>query len=109
MPGMVHRTPVFSSATLRSGTGRTVWLKAENLQKTGAFKYRGACNLMAGLSVEEGSKGVITPSSGNHGPAVALAAVLGGGIPGPSGEMAVVLSGGNMEPALPGQLLGSSG
>src|SRR4029078_2739870 len=67
-------TPVYSSETLSRLSGRTVLLKAENLQRTGAFKIRGAYNTIAQLSAEERSRGVLTASAGNHGQAVAWAA-----------------------------------
>src|SRR4029078_4756245 len=67
-------TPVYSSETLSRLSGRTVLLKAENLQRTGAFKIRGAYNTLAQLSAEERSRGVLTASAGNHGQAVAWAA-----------------------------------
>jgi threonine dehydratase len=67
-------TPVFSSETLTRRSGRPVMLKAENLQRTGSFKIRGAVNKIATLTDEERSAGVVTASAGNHGQAVALAA-----------------------------------
>ena len=67
-------TPVYSSETLSRLAGRPVLLKAENLQRTGAFKIRGAYNTIAQLSAEERSRGVVTASAGNHGQAVAWAA-----------------------------------
>jgi threonine dehydratase len=70
----VHRTPVFRSATIDDRVGATVFCKAENLQKVGAFKARGATNAILGLSADERSRGVATHSSGNHGQAVAYAA-----------------------------------
>lgn len=78
LQGIVHRTPVFSSATFAAWTGKKVWLKAENLQKTGAFKFRGASNFLARRQMGGSQGGVITPSSGNHGQAVALAAAQRG-------------------------------
>lgn len=68
-----HRTPLFRSRTLDALAGRPVVLKAENLQRTGSFKYRGACNAMQSLSDEERCRGVLTYSSGNHAQALALA------------------------------------
>jgi threonine dehydratase len=65
---------VYSSETLSRLSGRTVLLKAENLQRTGAFKIRGAYNTIAQLSAEERGRGVVTASAGNHGQAVAWAA-----------------------------------
>jgi threonine dehydratase len=67
--GHVRRTPVFSCASLGDG----VWLKAELLQRTGAFKVRGAFSRIAALSPEERARGVVTCSAGNHAAAVALA------------------------------------
>ena len=67
-------TPVYPSETLSRRAGRTVQLKAENLQRTGAFKIRGAVNTIATLSAEERAAGVIAASAGNHGQAVAWAA-----------------------------------
>jgi threonine dehydratase len=67
-------TPVYGSATLVRETGRDVLLKAENLQRTGSFKIRGAFNTLATLSPEERAAGVIAASAGNHGQAVAWAA-----------------------------------
>jgi threonine dehydratase len=67
-------TPVYSSETLGRRSGRPVFLKAENLQRTGSFKIRGAVNKIAALSEAERAAGVVTASAGNHGQAVALAA-----------------------------------
>jgi len=67
-------TPVYGSATLSRETGRNVSLKAENLQRTGSFKIRGAMNTLATLSPEERGAGVVAASAGNHGQAVAWAA-----------------------------------
>ncbi|HET8741421.1 MAG TPA: threonine ammonia-lyase [Gaiella sp.] len=72
--GIARVTPVFSSETLSRLAGRPVVLKAENLQRTGAFKIRGAYNTVAQLSDEERAAGVVTASAGNHGQAVAWAA-----------------------------------
>lgn len=74
----VHRTPVFTSRTLNMLTEAEVFLKAENLQKVGAFKARGACNAVFMLSEAEAARGVVTHSSGNHAQAVAYAAGLRG-------------------------------
>jgi threo-3-hydroxy-L-aspartate ammonia-lyase len=74
--GIAHRTPVLTSRALDDATGATVFLKAENLQRVGAFKFRGACNAVASLSGEERGRGVATVSSGNHAQALALAARL---------------------------------
>jgi threo-3-hydroxy-L-aspartate ammonia-lyase len=74
--GVAHRTPVLTSRALDEATGATVLLKAENLQRAGAFKFRGAYNAVASLSEEERGRGVATVSSGNHAQALALAARL---------------------------------
>jgi threonine dehydratase len=76
--GVAHRTPVLSSRHLDALTGARVFLKAENLQRTGAFKFRGAANAVACLSAQERARGVATVSSGNHAQALALAARLEG-------------------------------
>ena len=72
--GLARETPVYSSETLGRRSGRPVFLKAENLQRTGSFKIRGAVNKLATMSDEERAAGVVTASAGNHGQAVALAA-----------------------------------
>src|SRR5215211_6634430 len=74
MHGLARETPVYSSETLGRRSGRAVFLKAENLQRTGSFKIRGAVNKVATLSDAERAAGVVTASAGNHGQAVALAA-----------------------------------
>jgi len=74
----VHRTPVFTSRYLDSLSDATVFLKAENLQKIGAFKARGAVNAVLSLSEEDAQRGVATHSSGNHGQAVAYACAIRG-------------------------------
>jgi threo-3-hydroxy-L-aspartate ammonia-lyase len=76
--GIAHRTPVLTSGHLDELTGARVFLKAENLQRIGAFKFRGACNAVASLRGDERARGVATVSSGNHAQAVALAARLHG-------------------------------
>jgi threo-3-hydroxy-L-aspartate ammonia-lyase len=76
--GLAHRTPVLTSRALDAATGARVHLKAENLQRVGAFKFRGACNAVASLTAEERAAGVATVSSGNHAQALALAASLHG-------------------------------
>jgi threonine dehydratase len=76
--GLARVTPVFSSETLGRRSGRSVLLKAENLQRTGSFKIRGAVNRMATLSETERAAGVVTASAGNHGQAVAFAARAAG-------------------------------
>ena len=72
--GIARVTPVYPSETLSRRAGRSVQLKAENLQRTGAFKIRGAVNTIAALTAEERAAGVIAASAGNHGQAVAWAA-----------------------------------
>jgi len=74
--GVAHRTPVVTSRTLNVRTGAQVHLKCENLQRAGAFKFRGAYNAMSRLSSDERRRGVLTFSSGNHAQAVALAGRL---------------------------------
>lgn len=70
----VHRTPVLTSAYFDDRLGARLFFKAENFQKVGAFKIRGATNAVFSLSEEELGRGVTTHSSGNHGQALALAA-----------------------------------
>src|SRR3954451_23809203 len=70
---VVRRTPVLPSATLSERTGRPVVLKAENLQRTGSFKIRGALAKLDALG-DACAPGVVTGSAGNHAQAVALAA-----------------------------------
>lgn len=72
--GVVHRTPVLTSQTLNGRLDAEVYFKCENLQRVGAFKYRGAYNAIARLSDAERKAGVVTYSSGNHGQAIACAA-----------------------------------
>jgi threonine dehydratase len=72
--GITRETPVYGSETFSRLSGREVWLKAENLQRTGAFKARGAVNKIATLSDDERAAGVAAASAGNHGQAVAWAA-----------------------------------
>jgi threonine dehydratase len=76
--GVAHRTPVLTSRHLDALTGARVFLKAENLQRSGAFKFRGACNAIACLDAADRARGVATVSSGNHAQALALAARLEG-------------------------------
>jgi len=73
-----HHTPVLTCASLDQRVGAQVFMKCENLQKVGAFKFRGACNAVFSLTDEEAARGVATHSSGNHAQAVALAARLRG-------------------------------
>jgi threo-3-hydroxy-L-aspartate ammonia-lyase len=72
--GHAHRTPVLTSTTLNDRVGAEVFVKCENFQRAGAFKFRGAYNAIACLPAEQRSRGVATYSSGNHGQAVSLAA-----------------------------------
>ena len=76
LAGVAHRTPVFTARTLNDRVGAEVFLKAENMQRMGAFKFRGAYNALSRLSEAEAQRGVITYSSGNHAQAVALAGKL---------------------------------
>jgi len=75
---LAHRTPVFTSQSIDRITGGMLFFKCENLQKVGAFKFRGATNAVFSLSEEEARRGVATHSSGNHAAALALAARLRG-------------------------------
>jgi threonine dehydratase len=74
----IHQTPVLTSESLDQKVGAQVFLKCENFQKVGAFKFRGACNAVFSLNDEEAACGVATHSSGNHAQALALAARLRG-------------------------------
>jgi threonine dehydratase/serine racemase len=76
--GRAHRTPVSTCATLDARAGRRLFLKCEQLQKVGAFKFRGACNAVLSLGAGQAMHGVATHSSGNHAQALALAARLRG-------------------------------
>jgi threonine dehydratase len=76
--GSVHRTPLLGSRYLSERLGVPVFLKCENLQKTGAFKVRGALHRLLRLSDEERARGVVTISAGNHAQAVAWAAAAAG-------------------------------
>jgi len=78
LQGVVHRTPLDSSNTLSRMTGGRVYLKLENLQKTGSFKVRGAYYKISKLSPEEKRRGVVTASAGNHAQGVAYAAMVSG-------------------------------
>ena len=73
-----HRTPMLTNESLNQRVGARVFLKCENFQKVGAFKFRGACNAVYSLSAEEAARGVCTHSSGNHAQALALAARMRG-------------------------------
>ena len=74
LEGVARVTPVYGTETLSRLIGREVWLKAENLQRTGSFKIRGAVNKISTLSDAEKAAGVVAASAGNHGQAVAWAA-----------------------------------
>jgi threo-3-hydroxy-L-aspartate ammonia-lyase len=74
--GVAHRTPVATSQTIDRIAGAEVFLKCENLQRAGAFKFRGAYNAVSRLTPEQLGRGVATYSSGNHAQAVALACRL---------------------------------
>jgi threonine dehydratase len=76
LDGVAHRTPVLTSRTLDARVGASVHLKAESLQRSGAFKFRGAYNRLSQLTDDERDRGVVAFSSGNHAQAVALAAQL---------------------------------
>lgn len=73
-----RRTPVLTSRTLDELAGASCFLKCENFQRVGAFKFRGACNAVFSLSDRDAARGVVTHSSGNHAQALALAARLRG-------------------------------
>lgn len=75
---VVHTTPIIKDEKLTNSIGSRIYLKAENLQRAGSFKIRGAFNKISQLSDEEKSRGVITASAGNHAQGVALAAKLNG-------------------------------
>ncbi|MGW5328383.1 threo-3-hydroxy-L-aspartate ammonia-lyase [Streptomyces sp. NPDC004014] len=74
LQGIAHRTPVLTSRTLNSAVGAEVFVKCENFQRVGAFKFRGAYNAAARLSPGQLAKGIAAYSSGNHAQATALAA-----------------------------------
>src|SRR5215468_4928802 len=76
LAGRAHRTPVTTCATLDRLAGRSLFFKCEQLQKAGAFKFRGACNAVWRLPDDVAPRGVVTHSSGNHAQALALAARL---------------------------------
>jgi threonine dehydratase len=76
--GAAHKTPVATSRTINARTGAELFFKCENLQRGGAFKFRGAYNALSRLDADERRRGVVTFSSGNHAQAIALAGqVLG--------------------------------
>src|SRR5262245_16060111 len=74
--GVAHRTPVLTSRKFNERSACEVFFKAENLQRVGAFKFRGAYNKLASLADDERKRGVLAYSSGNHAQATALAAKL---------------------------------
>jgi threonine dehydratase len=74
--GHAHRTPVLTSRTINEAWGAEVFFKCENLQRTGAFKFRGAFNSLSRFDAEQRRAGVVTFSSGNHAQAIALSARL---------------------------------
>jgi threonine dehydratase len=74
----IHRTPVLTNESLNEKVGAQVYLKCENFQKVGAFKFRGASNAVFSLTEDEAACGVCTHSSGNHAQALALAARMRG-------------------------------
>lgn len=76
LEGFAHRTPVFTSRTLDAQTGAEVFIKCENLQRTGSFKFRGAFNALSQFDAQQRKAGVVTFSSGNHAQGIALAARL---------------------------------
>ncbi len=76
LAGVAHRTPVLTSRTADELAGASLFFKCENLQRMGAFKFRGAYNALAQFSAEQRRGGVIAFSSGNHAQAIALAASL---------------------------------
>ncbi len=76
--GAAHRTPVMTSRTADGRTGASLFFKCENLQRAGAFKFRGAYNAVAALSEAQRRRGVVAFSSGNHAQAMALAGRLQG-------------------------------
>src|ERR1700748_2754026 len=78
LEGSAHRTPVLTSTTVNAMTGAKVFFKPENLQRMGAFKFRGAYNAISKLSDEQRKNGVLAFSSGNHAQAIALSARLAG-------------------------------
>ena len=71
--GAAHKTPVGTSRTVNARTGAELFFKCENLQRAGAFKFRGAYNALSRLDAGERRRGVVTFSSGNHAQAIALA------------------------------------
>jgi threonine dehydratase len=78
LAGAAHRTPVLTSTTADARTGAKLFFKAENYQRMGAFKFRGAYNAIARFDAAQRAAGVLTFSSGNHAQAIALSARLAG-------------------------------
>jgi threonine dehydratase len=78
LAGVAHRTPVLTSSTADALAGARLFFKCENLQRMGAFKFRGGYNAISRLTQEQRKAGVLTFSSGNHAQAIALAARLQG-------------------------------
>ena len=78
LAGVVAQTPIAGSRDLTARCAGPVWLKCENLQRTGSFKIRGAYNRIARLDAAERARGVVAASAGNHAQGVALAARLVG-------------------------------
>ena len=76
LQGFAHQTPVFTSRTLDAETGAQVFIKCENLQRTGSFKFRGAFNALLEFDAQQRKAGVVAFSSGNHAQGIALAAQL---------------------------------
>src|SRR5215510_4190136 len=76
LAGVALRTPLVSSPVLDAATGARVFLKAETLQRTGSFKFRGAYNKISSIPKERRANGVVAYSSGNHAQGVAAAARL---------------------------------
>ena len=76
LKGMAHRTPGLRSTSADESTGAQVFFKCENLQRTGAFKFRGAYNTLAQFTPEQRERGVLAFSAGNHAQAIALSARL---------------------------------
>jgi threonine dehydratase len=74
--GTAHHTPVATSRTMNARTGAELFFKCENLQRAGAFKFRGAYNALSRLAPDARRRGVVTFSSGNHAQAIALAGQL---------------------------------
>ena len=76
LQGFAHQTPVFTSRTLDAETGAQVFIKCENLQRAGSFKFRGAFNALSQFDAHQRKAGVVAFSSGNHAQGIALAAQL---------------------------------